>query len=170
MYLKSAVVLGLKNDTQTWYTNTVSNNATTVAQIQSMVNGLDIADQVFLTYANSPYTVSQADNGKALLFDTSGGNIVVNLPSINPLNVPYIVMLGKTTNDTNTITYNANGTDTLEGAASVQITAQNEKHALRPDKDPTPKRWAIQIRFNGRIGSIKDIHCIHYGCSKHVAT
>lgn len=143
---------GYRDDTLLLYNNTVANNDATAAQIQAMVNGLDIADQVLLTFANSPYTVTQADNGKMLMFDTSGGAPVVNLPVIAPLVKPFVVGIGKRTTDTNAITYNRSGSDQIEGANSDTITTQNEKVILRPDVDYTPDQW-IKFKYGATAGS-----------------
>lgn len=123
-----------------------------LTDVTAIVNGLDIRDQVFLTVANSPYTVTQADNGKMLVWDTSGGNCVVNIATIAGLSLPFVLGIAKRTSDTNSVTYNRGGTDTIEGATSGQIIAQNEKVILRPDTDLSPDQW-LKFSYGALAGS-----------------
>ena len=107
-----------------------------------------ISNVFFATFANSPYNVSQSVNGYLLSFDTSGGNVVVNLPAISGLTVPYTIAVKKTTSDANTITINRSSSETIEGATSYTISRHNQGVILIADKDPAPDKWSVVDFYN----------------------
>lgn len=97
-------------------------------------------DVVSLTSASSPYTISQADNGKLLDINSSGGAITINLPTIAGLSLPFNVAL-KLTTAGNTVTINRGGTDTINGATTATLTAAGTGLQIAADTDGTPDNW-----------------------------
>ena len=73
-------------------------------------------DVVFITNADSPYTIDNTHRGKLISVDCSGGNVVINLPGISGLDLSsaYVVGFKKTDTSGNTVTINADGTDEIE--------------------------------------------------------
>jgi len=97
-------------------------------------------DVVYVTSADSPITVAQAQNGHLYVADTSGGAITINLPSIAGVTLPFnfSVML-KTAG--NNLTIARNGTDTILGATSkVLDTAKTGVHLIA-DNGESPDDW-----------------------------
>lgn len=100
-------------------------------------------DVVFLTSANSPYTVTDADSGTLLDVDTTGGAVVINLPEISTLTLtsPWALGVRKSNAGGSNITINRGGTDTIDGNTSKTISRQFNGVTLIPDLDPSPDRW-----------------------------
>jgi len=78
---------------------------------------------VDLTFADSPYQVLAADVGKLFRIDTAGGNFDFRLPTMEVI-ADFRVSVVKLDNTANTITISPTGADTVDGAASEDITAQ----------------------------------------------
>jgi hypothetical protein len=70
----------------------------------------------------SPYTVS---NGDIVLWDTTAGNKVIDLPTA-AAGINFVIDVKKTDITANTITINPNGAETIEDAAEAVITDQYE--------------------------------------------
>ena len=100
-------------------------------------------DTLFKVFGDSPISIVDSDTGKMFAIDCSGGNVVVNLPSIATLTLtgPWSVGIQKSDSSSNTVTINANGTDEIDGAASLVLTKANATATLLPDTDPTPDQW-----------------------------
>jgi microcystin-dependent protein len=99
-------------------------------------------DVVFVTVADSPITLNQAANGKLYSVDTSGGNVVINLPQISTLTLPYNVGVKKSDSSGNSITINRAGTDTIDGATSKVLAVSSSGAVLIADTDPSPDLWS----------------------------
>lgn len=104
------------------------------------------------TFADSPYTVSQADNGKLIVVDTSGGTVVVNLPSVAGLALPFTVGI-QLDAGTNGITVNRNGSDTIDGATSKSITVTGSGAQFLADVTPSPDEWEV-LDFGAQSGNL----------------
>lgn len=122
-----------------------SETAAQVAQAaaEAAMNGaLWAGGVVAKTFADSPITLTDADAGVYFNIDTSGGNVIVNLPSIASIGEPGTIGLKKATADGNTITVNRNGTDEIDDSTSA-VTLQNNQEArvFSADIDPTPDNW-----------------------------
>lgn len=98
-------------------------------------------DVVFKTQADSPITLSSSDNGKLYSIDTSGGAVTINLPQISGLTMPFQLGIKKSTSDSNAITVNRAGTDTIDGSTSKTISAAGAGSTLIADTDPSPDKW-----------------------------
>lgn len=110
------------------------------AAAQAAADSIGFRDVVYLTAASSPYSVVQATSGKLLSCDTSSGAIVVNLPEISGLVLPFTVGVKKATGDGNAVTINAGGSDTIDGA-SAKVLSSTGGTTLIPDEDPSPDMW-----------------------------
>jgi hypothetical protein len=97
---------------------------------------------VYLTSANSPYTMSQSDNGYLINCDTSGGAIVVNLPQLSSVVLPFNACVKKTTSDVNTVTINRQGTDTIDGLTSKTLATANAAAQFVGSIAKSPDDWS----------------------------
>jgi hypothetical protein len=102
-------------------------------------------DVAFKVFGDSPITVADGDAGTFFSVDCTGGNVVINLPSIAALTLtnPWSIAFKKTDSSTNTVTINRDGTDTIQGATSVTISVQNSGYILIPDTDSAPDQWSV---------------------------
>lgn len=99
-------------------------------------------DVVFITNADSPYTLDATHNGKFISVDTSGGAVTINLPGISASTLPYNVTVKKTSSDGNAITVDANGTDEIgptDAATDTIATVGGTTYIA--DVDKTPDHW-----------------------------
>lgn len=112
-------------------------------------------DVVFLTNASSPYSVTGSDQGKLFIVDCTSGNVTVNLPLITSLSLGFGWSIGikKSDSSTNTIIINPNGTDTIDGNASLTLDRQNYGATLLPDIDPSPDKWSSVM-----FGDVKTLY------------
>ena len=141
--------------TQAGIATTQAGIATTQAGIATAaVEGIPYRDVVFLTFANSPYTMTNADRGNMFSIDTSGGNFVFNLAQISGLTMPFTVGIKKATNDANTVTINRAGTDLIDAATSYVISNVAGVN-LVGDTDGTPDKWT-SAAFGAGAGEIKN--------------
>lgn len=101
-------------------------------------------DVVYKVFGDSPVSIVQADSGKLISVDCTGGNVVINLPSIAALDLtgPWAMGIIKTDSSANTVTVNPNGAETIEGSASYVLSVQKQGVTLIPDTDKTPDQWA----------------------------
>lgn len=118
-----------------------ANAAASVAAAQTLVDSVGFRDVLFKTFADSPITVNQAMSGKLLAIDTSGGPVVVNLPTIASLALPFVVGMKKTTADGNGVTINRGGTDTFDNNATSKLITGIAGTSLIADIDPSPDKW-----------------------------
>lgn len=78
-------------------------------------------DVIFITHADSPYTVTEGlHRGKIISCDTSGGNIAITLPQISTLTqlgtVPWVLGIKKT-DALGTVSISRSGADTIDESA-----------------------------------------------------
>ncbi|TXG77622.1 hypothetical protein E6Q11_02515 [Candidatus Dojkabacteria bacterium] len=100
-------------------------------------------DVIFKTSADSPYTVTSADNGKLISVVTTGGAVTINLPTISgvtlPFNVAVLLSVGA-----NAITINRGGASDLIGSAtSKTISTAGTGCQLIADDTPAPDAWSV---------------------------
>ncbi len=122
--------------------------ASSASAAAAAVAGIGYSDVVFINSASSPYTVLQATSGKLLSVDTSGGNVIVNLPAIAGLATPFVVGVKKSTGDANTVTINRASTDTFDDATTSKTISVQAGYTLIPDIDTSPDVWSA-ISFGG---------------------
>lgn len=73
---------------------------------------------------NANYTIVSGDNGYLLRIDTSGGARTITLPAISTLSDGFKVAIVKWTGDTNAVTVQRSGSDTINGATTALISSQ----------------------------------------------
>lgn len=115
--------------------------ATSASQAAAAAASIGFNDVVFITAAQSPVTITAASAGKLYSVDTSGGNVVFNLPQISTLVLPFTVGVQKTTADANTVTINTDVADDFVGGATSKELASQYGTTLIPDVDPAPDAW-----------------------------
>jgi hypothetical protein len=122
--------------------NSASLAATSANNAQAAASSIGFKNVKFLTYANSPYAVQATDTGYLISVDTSGGNVVLDLPAISGLVLPVSYGFKKSTSDANTLTINAGGTDTFDnGLTSKAIASGGAGTTLTPEIATTPDKW-----------------------------
>lgn len=100
----------------------------------------------YLTFADSPRTLTAADAGIFFSVDASAGNFVFNLPQISTLDLsgarPFFG--GKKSDATvNSVTVNSVGGDEIDSnGTSIISNVQNNGYKFIPDIDLTPDSWA----------------------------
>lgn len=70
------------------------------------------------------YTVTSADAGRVIKVDSSGGPIVVSLPSASSVSSGFNVNIEKSSSDTNSVTIDGNGSETINGNTTQEISNQ----------------------------------------------
>lgn len=80
-----------------------------------------MGDSTSITNSASPYTLTNAT--KTLFCDATEGNITVNLPTAADINGKLFEVI-KSDSSINTITINANGSETINGLSSAALSAQ----------------------------------------------
>lgn len=101
------------------------------------------SDVRWITAADSPVTLVQADNGKILSVDCTAGAVTINLPTIAGVSLPFQVAVKKADAGGNAITVARAGTDTIDGAVSVSIATQDSGAIFVGDTDPAPDMWSV---------------------------
>lgn len=97
--------------------------ASAAAAAASAAEGL-YNDVITITFADSPYVPSAAQEGTLFRVDTSGGNVVVNLSTLATYAEDMKFAFCKTTGDANTVTINRGGSDTIDGGTSKVLDTQ----------------------------------------------
>lgn len=98
-------------------------------------------DVVYITSADSPFTVTSAHNGKLISIDTTSGSVSCTLPQISSVVLPYNVGFKKTL-AANTVTITRSGTDTIDGATSKTLETANAACQMIADIDKAPDDWS----------------------------
>jgi hypothetical protein len=129
--------------------------AASATAAQSAANSVIWNDVDYKAFADSPITLAEADRGKLIAVDTSGGNVVINLPTIGALDLTTVYAVGvkKTTSDSNTITINRGGTDTIDGETSYVISTADSGATLIADEDQAPDDWTT-LGFGAAAGNM----------------
>jgi hypothetical protein len=93
--------------------------------------GQQLYNQTSVNHAASPYTPLATD--ALLLVDTTGGSVTINLPAASARNgYPLTIKDAKGSANSNTITINRNGTDTIDGLTVVTISDNYSGYELTP--------------------------------------
>jgi hypothetical protein len=133
-----------------------TNAAASASAAQTAVDSVVWRDVSFKTFSDSPISITDSDRGVLFAIDTSGGNVVVTLPQISGLDLtdPWTFAVKKTTSDSNTITINRSGTDTINGGTSATVDTAGGGLILIPDTDPSPDEWTGQAFGNIEDGTV----------------
>lgn len=100
-----------------------------------------------LDYSDSPYVPDSLQEGSLFMFDTSGGNIVVNLDTLSSYGEDMKFAFVKTTNDANTITINRGGSDAINAGTNYVITAEFVITAIVGGYDTA--QWITSVQATG---------------------
>lgn len=100
-------------------------------------------DVQYLTFASSPFTVTDVMAGTLFEVDASGGAVTINLPAISGLTLTGAWSIGvkKTDSSNNAVTASRNGTDTIDGSTTKATSRQYGGFVLVPDTDQSPDKW-----------------------------
>jgi hypothetical protein len=105
-----------------------------------------------ITFADSPYTINYiADEDAMINVDTSGGNVIVNLPDLNSMpSSDWKAGLHKATADVNTITVTPYTGQQINNSAGLLLSSQTFGVAL---SDDTPSNWdGLYVSFGTFAG------------------
>lgn len=122
--------------------------ASSAAEAEAIVAGVGFKDVVFINASMSPFSLTSANNGNLIACDTTADNIVINLPEINVLTLPFTTGAKKTTSDENTLTINCTGSNTFDDGTTSKSINVPAGFTLLPDEDPNPDVW-VAIGFGG---------------------
>ena len=147
------------SNAQTYATNasasaTAAAASATAAETAALAAAGPWNDVVYITNADSPYTVTSSLRGKMISVDTSSGAVSITLPTISALDLTAAFPLGvkKSTVDGNDVTISRAGTDTIDGATSKIIAGYNQGTVLIPDTDGSPDDWTTSDFGNSVFG------------------
>lgn len=129
--------------------------ATSASVAQTAANSQLWRDVVFLTVANSPYTITSSHRSKMFSVDASGGAVTINLPLISGLDLTtaFTVGIKKSDSSGNNVIVNRSGTDTIDGFTSASLGSASSGLVLIPDIDPSPDRWT-SAQFGASAGNM----------------
>ena len=132
---------------------TAADSARSLAE--AAVEKMGWSDVIFVTTADSPFTISDLSVGKMYSFDCSGGDIIVNLNAISTLTLGGIWAVGLIKRDSSgyQITVTPSGTDIIGNAPLITIGTRNSGVTLVPDTDLNPNIWT-PMRFGAVSGNM----------------
>ncbi len=104
------------------------------------------------TFADSPYTVLPADNGKLIVVDTTGGVVVINLPQLSGLTLPFTLGV-QLDAGSSAVTVNRAGTDTIDGSTSKSIAVSGSGAQFLADTSGAPDEWEV-MDFGAQSGNL----------------
>lgn len=134
-------------------TNAAASESAAAQSALDAANAVEAAqwtDVRFITFADSPVNIVEADSGTMFSVDPTGGAIVFNLPEIGTMTDinPWSVGIKKSVMTANDITVNRSGTDEIDnGQTSVTITSLNSGKIFIPEDSTAPDSWTT-INFN----------------------
>lgn len=70
------------------------------------------------------YTVVADDTTSLVRVSTASGNVIITLPQIESLTEDFDILVAKVTSDTNSVSIQRSGTNTINGASSYGLSAQ----------------------------------------------
>jgi hypothetical protein len=150
--------LSYKNAANTSATNAATsetNAANSATAAQNAMNSAMWRDVVFLTFADSPYTITSSQKGKLFSVDSSSGAVTINLPQISTLDLSTVFALAvkKTDSSGNSVTVNRAGTDNIDSSTSFVISTSSAGAVFIPDTDPSPDAWTT-AQFGASAGNL----------------
>jgi hypothetical protein len=132
--LTAADVISTNADAVSTSTDAANAAASALAAAASASEGL-YRDVVTVDFTASPYTITSAQDGDIFRVDTSGGTVVINLPDLSLEPNDFRIAVIKETIDANPVTLQRQGTDTINGNTSLNITVQYETINFIGDQD-----------------------------------
>jgi len=125
------------------------------AAAEAAANSTIWSNVIFLTTADSPRTIADADKGTLFVVDCTAGDFTFNLNGIATLNLatPWSVGIKKSDPSGNIITINRGSTDTIDGGTSATLSVPAAGLTLVPDDSTSPDSWTSVI-FGAGGGSV----------------
>lgn len=74
---------------------------------------------------SADFSITANDDNTTFLVDTTAGNVTISAPAASGLNARFKCRIVKTSSDANKITFDPNGSETVNGAATLNILNQN---------------------------------------------
>jgi len=127
---------------------------TLVNSAQQVLQSAPFRDIVFLTVANSPFDIDSSHNGIMFAVDTSGGDIIINLPLIADTDLPFNVTVKKKTNDSNAVFITPDLTDHIDENSDPYAVSSIGGASFIADTDTSPDTW-ITSPFGASAGEAK---------------
>lgn len=97
---------------------------------------------VHITFADSPFTITDDHNGKLISVNSTGGAIAITMPEMSSLILPYNVGV-KLETGSNAVTITRAGTDTIDGATTKVLNSLNAGAQFIGDISQSPDDWVI---------------------------
>jgi microcystin-dependent protein len=129
------------------------------ASAAAAVESAFFRDVVYISFADSPYTITQAHNGKLISVDSSGGAVAITVPEVANVTLPFNVGF-KVRTYINNVTISRSGTDTIEGSTSKVLSASGAGCQLVADADLNPDQWSVLdlgVVPNGFVNSLTQV-------------
>ncbi len=121
--------------------------ATSATAAQAAVNSVFFRDVVYITSADSPFTVTSSHRGKLISANAASGAISITFPAIAGLDLTTAFVVGVQKSDTsaNAVTVNRGSTDVFNpgSATSKVLTSQGVAAIFTPDTDQAPDEWLV---------------------------
>ncbi len=127
---------------------------TLVNSAQQVLQSAPFRDIVFLTIANSPFDIDSSHNGIMFAVDTSGGDVIINLPLISDTDLPFNVTIKKKTNDANAIFITPDPVDHIDENSNPYAVSSIGGASFIADTDTSPDTW-ITSSFGASAGEAK---------------
>ena len=84
-------------------------------------------EQLWTTVSKTAdYTIVEADRDRLVLVDTTSGNVTITLLAAATAGDGFQVAIKKTSSDSNTVTIDGNGSETIDGSTTTTLSNQNE--------------------------------------------
>ena len=101
------------------------------------------SDVQYLTFASSPFTITDGMAGTLFEVDATGGAVAITLPAIAGLTLSNAWSIGikKTDSSANAVTATRASSDTIDGSTTKAVSRQYAGFALIPDTDQAPDKW-----------------------------
>lgn len=88
-------------------------------------------------------SASVVTGDEAIWIDASGGNVTLTLPDATSGSVKYLVVK-RLDSSSNTVTIAAASGQTIDGAASINLTMQYQTRILRAGQSAAPDMWGVE--------------------------
>ena len=118
----------------------VSGGGTGVTSIAALRTALTSMFHAVLA-KTAAYTLTTGDRGKLVDADASGGVFTVTLPAVASATDGYAYAIVKADSSSNAVTIDADGSETINGAASLTLSSQNDWAVVVSDGT---EWWALQ--------------------------